>query len=91
MAWLRDVGVESFDIIVKSDNETHCDDLDHVVERVLRAMKTGARIVVENTPMRSLAHEHGSIAARQRKMGSMQFKTWSWRTPWRKSDDDARR
>ena len=69
MAWLRDVGVESFDIIVKSDNETHCDDLDHVVERVLRAMKMGARIVVENTPMQSLAHEHGSMAVQSEKDG----------------------
>ena len=49
MAWLREIGLEFVDIIVKSDNEPA---LTSLIESssTLRAMKSGSRVSIENSP-----------------------------------------
>ena len=48
MAWLREIGLEFADIIVKSDNEPA---LTSLIESwsALRALESGSRMIIENT------------------------------------------
>ena len=48
MAWLREIGLEFVDIIVKSDNEPA---LSSSIESwsTLRAMKSGSRMIMKNS------------------------------------------
>lgn len=52
MAWLRELGVEFNDIIVKSDNEPALVSMVEAWGR-LRAVKGGGKMVVEHSPVRS--------------------------------------
>ena len=50
MAWLREIGFEFVWIIVKSDNEPELTSL-IVSWSTLKAMKSGTRTIVENSPV----------------------------------------
>ena len=52
MAWLRELGLEFNDIIVKSDNEPALRSLVEAWGR-LRAVKGGGKMVVEHSPVHS--------------------------------------
>ena len=52
MAWLREVGLESVNIIVKSDNEPVLTSL-VASWSTMRAMTTGSRMIIENIPVGS--------------------------------------
>ena len=52
MAWLREIGLESVDIIVKSDNEPALTSL-IASWSTMRAMMSGSRMIVENSPVGS--------------------------------------
>ena len=52
MAWLREIGLESVDIIVKSDNEPALTSL-ITSWSTMRAMTSGSRMIVENSPVGS--------------------------------------
>ena len=50
MAWLREIGFEFVWIIVKSDNEPELTSL-IVSSSTLKVMKSGSRMIVENSPV----------------------------------------
>ena len=52
MAWLREIGLESVDIIVNSDNEPALTSL-IASWSTMRAMTSGSRMIVENSPVGS--------------------------------------
>ena len=52
MAWLREIGLESVDIIVKSDNEPALTSLIASWSK-MRAMTSGSRMIIENSPVGS--------------------------------------
>ena len=52
MAWLREIGLESVDIIVKSDNEPAVTIL-IALWSTMRAMTSGSRMIIENSPVGS--------------------------------------
>ena len=52
MAWLREIGLESVDIIVKSDNEPTLTSL-IASWSTMRAMKSGSRMIIESSPVGS--------------------------------------
>ena len=52
MAWLREIGLESVDIIVKSDKEPALTSL-IASWSTMRAMTCGSRMIVENSPVGS--------------------------------------
>ena len=52
MAWLREVGLETVDIIVKSDNEPALTSL-IASWSTMRAMRSGSRMIGENSPVGS--------------------------------------
>ena len=52
MAWLREIGLESVDIIVKSDNEPALTSL-IASWSTMRAMTSGSRMIIENSPVGS--------------------------------------
>ena len=52
MAWLREIGLESVDIIVKSDNEPALTSL-IALWSTMRAMTSGSRMIIENSPVGS--------------------------------------
>ena len=50
IAWLREIGLESVDIIVKSDNEPALTSL-IASWSTMRAMTSGSRMIIENSPL----------------------------------------
>ena len=52
MVWLREIGLESVDIIVKSDNEPALTSL-IASWSAMRAMTSGSRMIIENSPVGS--------------------------------------
>ena len=52
MAWAREIGLEFVDIIVKSDNEPALTSL-IASWCTLRAMESGLRMIIENSPVGS--------------------------------------
>ena len=52
MAWLREIGLVSVDIIVKSDNEPALTSL-VASWSTMRAMTSGSRMIIENSPVGS--------------------------------------
>ena len=52
MAWLREIGLESVDIIVKSDNEPALTSL-IASWSTMRAMTSGSRMIIEKSPVGS--------------------------------------
>ena len=52
IAWLREIGLESVDIIVKSDNEPALTTL-IASWSTMRAMTSGSRMIIENSPVGS--------------------------------------
>ena len=52
IAWLREIGLESVDIIVKSDNEPALTSL-IASWSTMRAMTSGSRMIIENRPVGS--------------------------------------
>ena len=59
MAWLREIGLESVDIIVKSDNEPALTSL-IASWSTMRAMMSGSRMIIENSPVGS-SESNGTV------------------------------